>query len=88
MSKRKPFNDCAGYVASRKNPLTGIHNVIYIAAEAGIDTGGVKYVTVCEAHGETLSSSNLPNARVDMKDASQWCCQCQKIVESANEAKE
>src|SRR5579885_1710612 len=30
MSNRKPFNDCAGYVASKKNPLTDIHNVIYI----------------------------------------------------------
>jgi hypothetical protein len=33
MSNRKPFNDRAGYVASRKNPLTNIHNVIYVAAE-------------------------------------------------------
>src|SRR5438132_14431154 len=30
MSNRKPFNDRAGYVASRKNPLTNIHNVMYL----------------------------------------------------------
>ena len=80
MSKRKPFNENAGYVASRKNAVTGIHNVIYIAEAAGIDTGGVKYVTVCEAHGSQLSSANLPNARIDMKDASQWCAACREMA--------
>lgn len=79
MSNRKPFNDCAGYVASRKNALTNIHNVIYIADEAGIDADK-KYVTVCEAHGQMVSSSSLPKARIDMKDASQWCSQCQAIA--------
>jgi len=78
MSNRKPFNDRAGYVASKKNPLTGIHNVIYIASEQGIDTSG-KYVTVCEAHKQMVSSVSIPNARIDMKDASQWCATCQSM---------
>ena len=75
MSKRKPFNDCAGYVASKKNPLTGSSNVIYVATEQGIDVNQ-KYVTVCEAHKTMVSSSSVPKARIDMKDASQWCETC------------
>lgn len=76
MSVRKPFNDCAGYVASRKNPLTNIHNVIYVASEQGIEADG-KYLTVCEGHKQSISSNSIPNARIDMKDASQWCSGCQ-----------
>jgi len=79
MSKRKPFNENAGYVASKKNPLTNVHNVIYIAAEQGIDAGDHKYVTVCEAHHQMISSRSIPKARVDMKDASQWCSACQYL---------
>jgi hypothetical protein len=79
MSKRKPFNDRAGYVASRKNPLTGVHNVIYIASEQGIDADA-KYVTVCEAHCQMVSATSIPRARLDMKDASQWCSECQLLV--------
>lgn len=75
MSVRKPFNDCAGYVASRKNPFTNIHNVIYVASEQGIEAP-YKYVTVCEGHKQMISSKNISNARIDMKDASQWCSKC------------
>ena len=81
MSNRKPFNDRAGYVASKINSLTGIHNVIYIAAEQGIDSEQ-KYVTVCEAHKTMIGSTNIPNARIDMKDASQWCEACQAKASS------
>lgn len=79
MSKRKPFNSCAGYVASRKNPLTDVHNVIYIASEQGIDADK-KYVTVCEAHHQMIASTSIPKARIDMKDAVQWCSGCQDIM--------
>lgn len=77
---RKPFNDCAGYVASRKNAITNIHNVIYLAAEQGIDAGNNKYVTVCEAHSTMIGSPNIPKARDAMKDASQWCAACQELA--------
>lgn len=79
MSNRKPFNDRAGYVASRKNIITGIHNVIYIASEQGIDVGYHKYVTVCEAHQAMIGSTSVPNARIDMKNASQWCERCRQM---------
>jgi len=79
MSNRKPFNGCSGYIASKKNPLTDIHNVIYIAAEQGIAVDG-KYVTVSEAHKQMIGSTSIPNARVDMKDATQWCTDCQSMA--------
>lgn len=79
MSNRKPFNDRAGYVASKKNPLTNTSNVIYIASEQGIDAEG-KYITVCEGHGTMISSTSVPNARIDMKDASEWCSTCRALA--------
>lgn len=79
MSNRKPFNEYAGYIASCKNPLTGNHNVIYIAAEQGI-SADKKYVTTCEAHHTMVSSSSTPGARLAMKDASIWCDECKKLA--------
>ena len=79
MSNRKPYRDCAGYVASRKNPLTGKHNVIYVASEQGLDTGDKKYVTICEAHLEMIAATSVAKARVDMKDAMHWCSGCQHL---------
>ncbi len=67
-SRRKPFNDRPGYIASLKNPFTGSWNVIYIAKEQGIDTSGHKYATVCEGRNEFISTTNIPNARKDMKN--------------------
>ena len=75
MSIRKPFNDCVGYVASKKNPATGTSNVIYVASEQGMEADG-KYLTVCEGHRQSISSNSISNARIDMKDASQWCTEC------------
>ncbi len=80
MSNRKPFNDRAGYVASKINPLTDISNVIYIASEQGIDSDK-KYITVCEAHHTMVSSASIPLARIDMKDASKWCETCKHLLE-------
>lgn len=79
VSIRKPFNDRAGYVASRKNALTNIHNVIYEAKEAGIDAQ-YRYVTVCEAHNQMISTGSLVNARIDMKNASKWCSKCRTLA--------
>lgn len=84
-SIRKPFNDRAGYVASRKNALTNIHNVIYVASQQGIDVGMMKYVTVCEAHGRIIGSPNIPTARIDMKDASQWCGVCRSLMSNTSD---
>jgi len=81
MSVRNLFNDRAGYVASKKNLLTGIHNVIYVAASQGIDADG-KCVTVCEAHSQMISSTSVLKARSNMSDATQWCSNCQALVDA------
>lgn len=66
-SRRKPMNDRAGYVASRRNPITGGWNVIYRASEAGLDPSGGPWVVSCEEHGVVCNHKNLPGARSSMK---------------------
>lgn len=48
MSKRKPYNDTCGYIASRRNLINNGWVVIYLAKEQGIDVGENKYAIVCE----------------------------------------
>jgi len=67
MSKRKPHNDEAGYIAEKIYRATGSHVVIYKAAEQGIDTGGKRYAVVCSTHGTICAESSLPKARMSMK---------------------
>lgn len=67
MSKRKPHNDEAGYVAEKIFLPTGSHIVIYKAVEQGIDVGGDKYAVVCSLHGTITSDNNIPGARLSMK---------------------
>lgn len=81
MSNRKPFNNRAGYVASKKNPITSTSNVIYVASAQGIEADS-KYITVCEGHNQMISSTSIPKARVDMKNASQWCSDCKSLEDS------
>ena len=75
-STRKPHNLDFGYIAERRNQITGEWCVIYDAEAQGIDTGGIKYATVCTAHGTCISSKNLTNARIDMKTPEEWCGSC------------
>lgn len=79
VSSRKPFNHLAGYRASKKNPLTGIHNVIYEAAEQGIDAWGNRYAVVCEAHKQIGGAPSMPKARELMKDATEFCTDCRDL---------
>jgi hypothetical protein len=79
-SIRKPHNQDAGYVASRKNALTGQANVIYVAAEQGIDVGEMKYAVVCDAHAAFEGETSIPRARVLMKDAAEFCLECRKLA--------
>jgi hypothetical protein len=79
MSKRKPYNDCAGYVASRRNAITGGWLVIYRAEEAGLDPSGGQWVTSCECHGTLCNHSSLPKARDSMKSPD-FCEACQELA--------
>lgn len=82
MSNRKPFNDRAGYVASRKNQITGTSNVIYVASEQGIDVDG-KYAVVCEGHATMTGATSVPKARVLMKNAAAFCVDCRECSASS-----
>ena len=67
MSNRKPFNDRAGYIASRRNVINRGWVVIYLAKEQGLDETAGKYAVVCETHNTILQTTSLPKARPCMK---------------------
>ena len=77
MSKRKPHNDDAGYIAERIFQPNNSHIVIYLAEYQGIDTGGLKYAVVCSLHGTICGETSIPRARVLMKYP-EFCEQCRK----------
>jgi hypothetical protein len=74
MSYGKPYNDCAGYVASRRNIINNGWVVIYIAAEQGVDVGG-KYMVVCELHNTIVGVSSIRKARPYLK-VPDFCKKC------------
>ena len=66
-STRKPYNDRAGYVASRRNTINRGWVVIYRAADQGIDVDGNTYAVVCESHGTIVGVNSIPKARPFLK---------------------
>ena len=74
----KKHNLELGYIAERKNPLTGGEVVIYIAQAQKLDSAGGKYAVVCDAHGNVCNTNNVPDARILMKCPQQWCMDCQE----------
>jgi hypothetical protein len=77
---RKPHNDWSGYICELRNKLTGDHNVVVKAADAGLCTHGGKYATICNKHGTIVNSTNLPGARASMKDATNFCDGCRELA--------
>ena len=77
-SVRKPFNNCAGYIASSRTGLNKGWVVIYLTAEQGLE--GDKYMTSCEAHLAFVTSPNLPGARAAMKAPHTFCEGCRAGV--------
>lgn len=75
MSKRKPYNEYAGYVASLRSGANRGWVVIYKAEDQGFDTGGDKYGVVCETHHTICPAPNLKLARVIMK-CPDFCEEC------------
>lgn len=67
MSTRKPYNEHAGYIASRRNEINRGWVVIYIAKEQGLDESAGKYAVVCESHNTILQTTSLPKARPLLK---------------------
>lgn len=72
MSIRKPHNQNAGYIASRRFGAARI--VIYNAEQAGMDVGA-KYAVVCEAHNRLTGTTSMPKAREIMKSP-EFCERC------------
>ena len=66
-SKRKPYNNYAGYIASRRNLLNNGWVVIYEAALQGLDIDSGRYAVVCETHNTILQTTSLPKARPLLK---------------------
>ena len=75
MSKRKPHNGNAGYVAERIYQPSGSHIVIYVADEQWIDVKPDKYAVVCSKHGTLCGITSIPKARVLMK-CPEFCEEC------------
>lgn len=73
-SRRKPYNDRAGYVASRRNDINNGWVVIYVADEAGLDVGE-KYAVSCETHNVLAGVSSIPKARPSLK-VPDFCEEC------------
>ena len=75
LSRRNPYNDCAGYLASRRSGSRHGWVVIYRAADQGIDVGGNPYAVVCETHATICGVASMPKARTLMKSA-EFCEAC------------
>lgn len=84
MSRRKPFNDRAGYVASLRNPTSGGWCVIYKADEAELDSHGGNWITTCEVHGTLCNHTSLKLARASMKSPD-FCEACESIRQHSAE---
>jgi len=81
MTKRKIHNNEAGYIAERMNPfIPGKKVVIYIAKDQGMDVDG-KYAIVCDAHGTLCGTTNMPDARIIMKNPHNFCEGCMDAEE-------
>jgi hypothetical protein len=75
MSKRKPFNDRAGYIASLRSGYNRGWVVIYKAEEQNMSPEDGKYIVVCETHFTLVHCSSIPSARGAMK-ARDFCEDC------------
>jgi len=82
MSKLKPHNYHAGYVAElRRGPvLPGGKRgwvTIYNARKQMLDEDGGRWVTVCQTHGTLLNHTSQCAARATMKGGSiKFCDDC------------
>ena len=76
-SKRKPYNNRLGYIASKRSGINRGWVVIYNAKEQGLDTTAGKYAVVCETHNNVINVTSMPKARSSMKSVD-FCEECNK----------
>jgi hypothetical protein len=66
MKNRKPYNQDAGYIASRHNLINNGWVVIYEAEKQGLDVDG-KYAVTCQLHHTMTGVTSISNARPLLK---------------------
>lgn len=97
MSARKPHDNLVGYVAERRNPLTGGHNIILDCKRAEqegfplVDNWkeeGGRYQVLCDEHATCVFTTNLPSARSCVKDATNFCDECRGLEDTRSSGKE
>jgi hypothetical protein len=57
-------------------PLNGGHVGVYDGREAGLDTDGGRWQTVCEPHGGIISHATLALANEHAPHPDEWCEYC------------
>ena len=82
MSKRKPFNNSIGYVASRHNLINGGWVVIYVAKEQGLDDSDGKYAISCELHHVLTNAPSVLKARRFLKYP-EFCESCMSDMKNS-----
>lgn len=65
----------AGVIESRNRRATGTVVTIYRAADAGLDSAGGDWATVCEDHGAICNHETLAMARAHAPYG-EWCEDC------------
>ncbi len=86
MSIRKPYNDKAGYISSRRNEINNGWVVIYIASEQGLDIDD-KYAIVCEKHRTMAGATSIRKARPLLK-IPDFCKACMSDHEMQSKGQE
>jgi hypothetical protein len=74
--QRKTMPDYAGLRYYTRARSTGTHVGVYDGIEAGMDTDGGRWQTVCEEHGEICSHETLQTARDFAPCPEEWCKHC------------
>ena len=65
----------AGYLAARRNAVTGAVYVLYDGGLAAMDTTDGRWQTVCETHSVIMSHSSQKMARWHLPTGD-WCSEC------------
>jgi len=78
-SKVYNLDKIAGLVATWKNRRTGAQISIYHAEQAGLDSDGGRWVSICENHGDLCNHDSLRLAKAHAA-IPEWCTSCAKII--------
>jgi hypothetical protein len=74
--RARPHQYPGGLVQLRKRQQTGLFVGVYNAEQAGLDTSGGLWVTVCESHAQLINHETLRLALDHAADPMGWCSIC------------